>query len=187
MEEKPKARVIKRYTNRKLYDTEESRYVTLEEIAGMVKAGLEVQILDNRTGNDLTEVTLAQILFEEQKKQTTRMPLHLLKEIIRTRGATISEFIQRKVTQPVQTFKEEAERRVDQIVKKSESTMEEKKTQFKDFFSNAQKALDELQNKFDERIHAVAESFGSRAKLREQLKELRLRIEEIENRMKDSG
>jgi polyhydroxyalkanoate synthesis repressor PhaR len=186
MEEKPNPRVIKRYTNRKLYDTEESRYVTLEEIAGMVKAGLEVQIVDNRTGNDLTEVTLAQILFEEQKKQTTRMPLNLLKEIIRTRGSTISDFIQRRVTQPVQTFKEEAERRVDQIVRKSESTMEEKTRQFKEFFSNAQKALDDLQSKFDERIHAVAEAVGSRAKLREQLKELRERIEEIESRMKDS-
>ncbi len=185
MEEITNPRVIKRYTNRKLYDTEESRYVTLEEIASMVKAGLEVQILDNRTGNDLTEVTLAQILFEEQKKQTTRMPLNLLREIIRTRGATISDFIQRKVSQPVQTFKEEAERRVDQIVKKSESTMEEKSRQFKDFFSSAQKTLDDLQSKFDERIHAFAEAVGSRAKLREQLRDLRLRIEDIENRMKD--
>ena len=54
-------KVIKRYTNRKLYDTVESRYVTLEEIAEMVKTGTDVKIVDNRTKEDLTSVTLAQI------------------------------------------------------------------------------------------------------------------------------
>src|SRR5215208_6177968 len=51
-------KVIKRYTNRKLYDTVESRYVTLDEIAAMIKAGAEVKIIDNRTKEDLTSVTL---------------------------------------------------------------------------------------------------------------------------------
>ncbi len=57
-------KIIKRYTNRKLYDTVESRYVTLDEIAAMVKAGAEVKIIDNRSKEDLTTVTLAQIIFE---------------------------------------------------------------------------------------------------------------------------
>jgi polyhydroxyalkanoate synthesis repressor PhaR len=187
MEEKPspKPRVIKRYTNRKLYDTEESRYVTLEEISAMVKAGEEVQILDNRTGNDLTEVTLAQILYEEQKKQTTRMPLGMLKEIIRTSGTTISDFLQRRVAQPVQTFKEEAERRVDELVRKSESTVEEKTQKVRDFFATAQKTLDDIQKKMDERFHSMMESVGAKARLTEQLKALRKRIEEIESRLKE--
>src|SRR5471030_2495155 len=66
--EKKEPKVIKRYTNRKLYDTVESRYVTLDEIAQMIKAGAEVKIIDNRTKEDLTSVTLAQIIFEEEKK-----------------------------------------------------------------------------------------------------------------------
>src|SRR5690349_2736539 len=78
-------KVIKRYTNRKLYDTVESRYVTLDEIAQMVKAGTEVQIVDNRTKEDLTSVTLAQIIFEEEKK-TSKMSLRTLKELIRHGG-----------------------------------------------------------------------------------------------------
>jgi polyhydroxyalkanoate synthesis repressor PhaR len=185
MEEKTKPRVVKRYTNRKLYDTEESRYVTLDEIAGMVKAGEEVQIVDNRTGKDLTEVTLAQILYEEQKKQTTRMPLDLLKEIIRSRGSTISDFIQRRVTQPVQSLKEEAERKVDQIVRRSESTMEEGTRQIREFFTNAQKSLDGIQKKLDDQIHTVFDAVGSPSKVLEQLKSLRKRIEELENRVKN--
>ena len=184
MEEAQKTRIIKRYTNRKLYDTEESRYVTLEEIAGLVKAGEEVQIIDNRTGKDLTEVTLAQILYEEQKKQTTRMPLSLLKEIIRTRGATISDFIQRTVAQPVVSLKEEAERKVDEIVRRSETTVEEKTRQIRDFFSSTQKTLDEMRKNLDERLHTMVSAFGSRALMREQLAELRKRIEEIESRLK---
>src|SRR5438477_10116252 len=76
------AKVIKRYTNRKLYDTVESRYVTLDEIAQMIKAGAEVKIIDNRSKEDLTSVTLAQIIFEEEKKRS-QMPLGVLREIIR--------------------------------------------------------------------------------------------------------
>jgi hypothetical protein len=67
-------KVIKRYTNRKLYDTVESRYVTLDEIAEMIKGGQEVKVVDNRSKEDLTSVTLAQIIFEEEKK-TSKMSL----------------------------------------------------------------------------------------------------------------
>src|SRR4051794_12277240 len=61
--ERPR-RVIKRYSNRKLYDTKDSRYVTLLQIAEMVRSSEEVQIIDNNTKEDLTEVTLAQIIYE---------------------------------------------------------------------------------------------------------------------------
>ena len=60
-------RVIKRYANRKLYDTRDSKYVTLDRIAELVRNGEEVKVLDNRSKRDLTKVTLAQIIYEEQK------------------------------------------------------------------------------------------------------------------------
>ena len=183
--ETQKTRIVKRYTNRKLYDTQESRYVTLEEIAVMVKKGEEVQIVDNRSGKDLTDVTMAQILYEEQKKQHSQMPLGLLKEIIRSRGGIVSEFIQRRVSQPVQSLKDEAEKRVDELVRRSETTMEETARQVKDFFQNTQKAVDDIQKKLDDRIHSVVEVVGSPVKTRDQLKTLRNRIEELETRLKE--
>jgi len=61
-------RIIKRYANRKLYDTRDSRYVTLQEIAEFVRGTDDVQVIDNRTKEDLTNVTLAQIIYEEEKK-----------------------------------------------------------------------------------------------------------------------
>lgn len=82
--ERPR-RIIKRYSNRKLYDTKGSRYVTLLQVAEMVREGEEVQIIDNNTKDDLTEVTLAQIIYEEQKARSRSVPLQTLKELIHTR------------------------------------------------------------------------------------------------------
>src|SRR4051794_10953297 len=73
-------KVIKRYANRKLYDTERSCYVTLEEISQMIKDGDDVKVVDNKTKDDLTAVTLAQIIVEEEKK-VQKMPLKLLRSI----------------------------------------------------------------------------------------------------------
>jgi polyhydroxyalkanoate synthesis repressor PhaR len=75
------ARTIKRYANRKLYDTRDSRYVTLDHIAAMVRAGDEVKVVDNTTRADLTTATLAQIIFEEEKK-TPRLSVAGLRKII---------------------------------------------------------------------------------------------------------
>ncbi len=77
-------RVVKRYSNRKLYDTVESRYVTLPQIAELVRQGQEVRIIDNATKEDLTRMTLAQILYEEERKQSRALPIAALKELIHT-------------------------------------------------------------------------------------------------------
>ncbi len=75
-------RVIKRYSNRKLYDTHDSRYVTLEQLAEVVRHGEEIQVVDKSTERDLTSATLAQIIFEEEKRQP-KLPIERLREIIR--------------------------------------------------------------------------------------------------------
>ena len=95
-EARKEPKIIKRYTNRKLYDTVESRYVTLDEIAQMIKGGAEVKIIDNRSKEDLTSVTIAQIIFEEEKKRS-QMPLGVLREIIRHGGEAVAGFYQEKV------------------------------------------------------------------------------------------
>ena len=91
-------KIIKRYQNRKLYDTSDSCYVTLEDIGDMIKMGDEVQIVDNQTKEDLTAVTLAQIIFEEQKKKTNIQPLDTFREIIQSGGEIISDFVSKAVT-----------------------------------------------------------------------------------------
>src|SRR5262245_35190382 len=93
-------KVIKRYSNRKLYDTERSKYVTLDEIAKMIKAGEEVTIIDNETKEDLTSVTLTQIIYEEEKRES-RMPLSMLRNLIQTGGDALQEFFDKSVKAPV--------------------------------------------------------------------------------------
>ena len=83
--EKPR-RVIKRYSIRKLYDTKDSRYVTLQQIGEMVRAGEEVQIIDTATKEDKTEVTLALIISEDLKAQPRSVPLGTLRDLIQERG-----------------------------------------------------------------------------------------------------
>jgi polyhydroxyalkanoate synthesis repressor PhaR len=75
-------RTIKRYGNRKLYDTQDSRYVTLDEIAGIIRGGDDVRVLSHDTQEDLTAATLAQIIFEEEKR-APKLPIEGLRRIIR--------------------------------------------------------------------------------------------------------
>ena len=83
-------RVVKRYANRKLYDTVESRYVTLPQIAELVRQGEDVRIIDNNTKEDLTSMTLAQILYEEERKQSrASLPLATLKDLLHASGERI--------------------------------------------------------------------------------------------------
>jgi len=92
----PEPRIIKRYANRKLYDTEHSRYVTLDQISEMIRNGDDVKIVDNKTKEDLTTVTLAQIIFEEEKKQRSFLPLNAMRNIIQSGGQWFAE-AQRRV------------------------------------------------------------------------------------------
>jgi polyhydroxyalkanoate synthesis repressor PhaR len=76
-------RLIKRYESRKLYDTEESRYVSLDEIAAWVRTGQEVRVVDNATNNDVTSQTLTQIILDEGRKGTSFIPSELLHDLVR--------------------------------------------------------------------------------------------------------
>ena len=85
--------VIKRYGNRRLYNTDASRYVNLDDIAALVREGKDVQILDAKTGQDLTRVTLTQIITEDARDKPTGLPLELLRQLIVASDEVRQEFI----------------------------------------------------------------------------------------------
>jgi polyhydroxyalkanoate synthesis repressor PhaR len=85
--------VIKKYGNRRLYDTSGSRYVNLEEIAALIRKGKAVQVVDAKTGEDLTRVTLTQIITEDAKDKPTGLPLELLRQLIVASDQTRQEFV----------------------------------------------------------------------------------------------
>lgn len=75
-------RNIKRYPNRKLYDTESSSYITLDQIADMVVQGQEIKVIDNANNQDITAATLTQVIFEQQKRSKNLAPVDALRKVI---------------------------------------------------------------------------------------------------------
>jgi polyhydroxyalkanoate synthesis repressor PhaR len=83
-------RLIKRYGSRKLYDTEESRYVSLDELGTWIRDGQELRVVDNKTSADVTAQTLAQVILEESRRGTSMPPSDILHELIRQGGQLVS-------------------------------------------------------------------------------------------------
>lgn len=117
---------IKRYTNRKLYDTDSRRYVTLDDIANMIRRGEDVRVVDHVTGEDLTSLTMLQVVFEEQKKIGGLMPQVFLSRLIRAGGERMSAVRSRILSMdPLQVVDEEIRSRVKALVEQGRVTAEE--------------------------------------------------------------
>ncbi len=86
--------LIKKYSNRKLYDQSRSRYVTLDDIAALVREGHEVKVVDATSGEDLTGVTLAQVILENERSHKTAFPAAFLHQLIK-HGESMQEFLQK--------------------------------------------------------------------------------------------
>ncbi|MBA92684.1 MAG: hypothetical protein CMJ43_18580 [Phyllobacteriaceae bacterium] len=106
-------KIIKRYQNRKLYDTHESSYVTLDEIAKMIRNGEDLRVIDNKTKNDITAATLTQLLYESERRSKTQPSVDLLKEIIRHGDGSFSGYIQSKLSTEIARFDQETETGAD--------------------------------------------------------------------------
>jgi polyhydroxyalkanoate synthesis repressor PhaR len=174
--EKPR-RIIKRYSNRKLYDTKDSRYVTLLQIAEMVRAGEEVQIIDNNTKDDLTEITLAQIIYEEQKAHTKNVPLQTLKELIHSRTEKVLADLREGPIGRLIPGPKAGEEKVEVAAKDSKPTL----------VDQAKEKLEEVQHNLDERVRSVLTSFRPLQQLQSEVKRLNERIEDLEKRLKGGG
>ncbi len=188
------ARVIKRYANRKLYDTQHSRYVTLDQISEMIRAGDEVKIVDNKTKEDLTSVTLAQIIFEEEKKQRSFMPLGAMRNIIQNGGEWFAE-AQRRVTSvlPFKRGEDEAppepepEDEVDAGEVGDDGTPRRRELvvlrEFRHWVEEQQRALDEWQKRVDNKVRTAIGGISPFAGLHKDVRALSDRIAELEAKL----
>jgi len=97
-------RILKKYANRRLYDTHQSRYVTLTEVAQQIRAGQEVQVLDAKTKEDVTSFILTQILLEEAKNKQFLLPPQLLHIMIQYGDNVLLEFFENHLQQAIQSY-----------------------------------------------------------------------------------
>jgi polyhydroxyalkanoate synthesis repressor PhaR len=118
---------IKRYPNRKLYNTDTKRYITLDGIAELIRDGESVQVVDHTTNEDLTSLTLSQIIFEQEKKKSGFLPQAVLTGLIQAGGETLHS-LRRTMASPLDLFRhvdDEIERRVKDMVSQGELAREE--------------------------------------------------------------
>lgn len=174
-------RVIKRYSNRKLYDTKDSRYVTLLQIADMVRAGEDVQIIDNATKEDKTDVTLALIISEELKARPRGIPLATLKALIRQRGEKIlSQLRDGPIGKLMPKEPNEGDTRSSSVPPPQEDDV----SQSKDAQHKGIRAtLEQWQQTIDERIRAVLPNFSAFRELQIEVKRVSDRLDALEKRM----
>jgi polyhydroxyalkanoate synthesis repressor PhaR len=115
---KPSAILIKKYGNRRLYDTAGSRYVNLDDLAAHIRAGREVQVVDAKTGQDLTRVVLTQIITEDAKDKPTGLPLELLRQLIIASDEVRQEFLMwylKSAFDTYQTLQDTVQNRLSQV------------------------------------------------------------------------
>ena len=85
--------VIKKYANRRLYNTSTSTYVTLDDLSSMVKSGIDFVVYDAKSGEEITRSVLTQIIFEEENKGTNLLPINFLRQLIRFYGDSMQAFV----------------------------------------------------------------------------------------------
>ena len=167
-------RVIKRYANRKLYDTRESRYVTLPQIAELVRSGEDVQIIDNRTKDNLTSITLAQIIYESEKnaEPSSKQGVKTLRDLIQLGGEKLMAHFREG---PVARFIPRAPDMAD---------LRELRERPRKAVAPAVEALEELHRRADEKMRTLIGSvLAPLRELASEVARLQARIEELEARL----
>lgn len=203
-------RVIKRYSNRKLYDTKDSQYVTLQQIGEMVRRGEDVQIIDNKTKEDKTEVTLALIISEDLKNKPRSVPLGTLRTLIQERGERLlSTLRESSVGKLISGTEEEGAEAAEEgavasegegdtersaegeagaaieppapaAVEPEETTTSAAKAKLDELVESTRHSLDQLQTSLDERVHSLLPGASPVRNLERAVEDLTRRVEALE-------
>jgi polyhydroxyalkanoate synthesis repressor PhaR len=180
-------RVIKRYDNRKLYDPETRHYVTLADLAAMVASGVEVKVLDQRSGEDLTAAVLAQVILEGIKERTASIPQKVLSRLIRlgVRGAeTVGRWMGPQ--EAAARARSEAERIVEGLIARGRLTLEEALGLRQEIASTVHRLVSEAQQGLEERIRGLLEATEREGGVHPALSSLKERLMAFEAYLDDS-
>ena len=154
--------VIKKYENRRLYDTSASRYVNLEDVAELIRRGAEIQVQDAKTGEDVTRVILTQIIVEDARGNQAGLPLELLRELIVASDRARQDFMMWYLKSAFETYK---------------NVQDAVQSQLSGVRSAATAPLETMRRFF------IGQTSGDRQKDQE-LNELRARVAELETKLK---
>jgi len=165
-------RFIKRYGNRKLYDVERSRYITLDGIRALVQAGIDVKVVDNRTGEDLTGVTFAQIIYEAEKRNSGAQALPMLRRMIEIGDETVQ-----RSREAIESVVDAAEKGVRKLVGSEGGHF------FEDMLDLPQRRLDELQKRIDHQVRQSVERVTHNPVLQKELRRMEDSLRQLESKL----
>ena len=173
--------VIKRYANRKLYDTRASRYITLSQISKLLEAGEVVQILDRESGDDITQMTLAQVFVDNRRRRPGAPPIDGLKDAFQT----ASEQVRRQIADPVSNIKQSFEQSVSRLLKTGEERANETRDVFQTWVSEQTQLFEETQRRLEERLRTVSSRMDDYRGLRDQVDELQAQVNALSKRVNE--
>ena len=154
----PRPRSIRRYENRKLYDPEAGRYVTLEDVARIVAGGGEVEVVDQKTGDDLTSSTLAQVLLERVRTGASRIPRQVLTRLVRIAAAPSSAWSDWPEPQDTAgRARQEAERIVARVLGRGHLSLDEAVALRQDVGQMVHRLVAEAQAGVESRLRSLLE------------------------------
>lgn len=185
-------RTIKRYANRKLYDTQESHYVSLQDILKLVREGDDIEVVDSRTGEDLTSVTLAQAMAEEEKSaEGSVLPLDVLKELIQRGSDSLNEIMRKSRLAgkgAVQMAEESASKQFEKLMDQGEMEEDEARSYLKLLSRAVTKNRRSLERRIDERVELFVEAMQipTRADFNKVVKKVDSLIEKLDAYIADT-
>lgn len=191
-------RLIKRYANRKMYDTQASRYVTLDGVAELVRRGEDLRIVDNDTGEDITAVTFAQIIFEEEKRKNGLLGLPVLRWIIQQGGEAVQELLNSvdRGREALGNVRELAERRMKQLTHAAPPSVPARaraggagragrggRGLLNEILELPQKQLEQLQHRIDAQVRASLERVAGHPTFQNELRRIERSIKGLERQL----
>jgi polyhydroxyalkanoate synthesis repressor PhaR len=179
--------VIKRYRNRKLYNTETKRYITLDQISDLIQEHKDVKVVDNGTGEDITAATMSQIIFEGEKNRSRSLPTSLLFSLVASGGMHIEELRQNifESLNLAHHYDVEIERRIDRLIDRGEMTPKDGTLILKKLLSVSSRndeVVENLESRIAEFLHErQVPTKNDLSLLIQKIENLSLRVQELNN------
>ena len=175
---------IKKYANRKLYDTTEKKYISLDQLAALIKAGEEISIVDNRSGEDITSAIVSQLLARDKKEDDTEVPSSILIQLLRRGGGTVVDYAKKYATifQSAMTMAEDEIDKLVSLMVKDKELSESEGSRLKKEISNYGENLKKwIVDNIDQRIREVLNMMNLATK--EQVIELTAKIDALKKQV----
>jgi polyhydroxyalkanoate synthesis repressor PhaR len=188
-------RIIKRYKNRRLYDSEEKKTIKLEDLAKLVKEDVDFKVVDSRTKKDVTLSVLTKVLSESvtEDKRNLKQTSKLIRLLIARGGEITVDFFKKSLLFGLGVFdltKEKAEKLVDEMIKRGEMSQSDKAKAVKELLKGHEERMKKLKTKIDERVEKVTEKVRGKekdelAKLHKKLDDLTKMVDKLEKKLSE--